>query len=68
MEIQESLLEAMGKKDEGLETALKSTAESSALLNKNIINGYECLISFNATATAATTVAISLDTAPTTFF
>lgn len=42
-EIQESLLEAMGKRDEGLETALKSTAESSKMLNKTLAVGMNML-------------------------
>ena len=36
MELQQSMLEAMQKREEGLDTALKSMAESTALLNRTL--------------------------------
>jgi len=40
-DLQQALIEGLSKKDEGLESAMKSMAESAALLNKTLAEGLQ---------------------------
>lgn len=41
LDLQQALIEGLSKKDEGLESAMKSMAESAALLNKTLAEGLQ---------------------------
>ena len=41
LDLQQALIEGLSNKDEGLESAMKSMAESAALLNKTLAEGLQ---------------------------
>lgn len=45
LELQQAMIEGLTKKDEGLEAAMKSMAESSAMLNKTLATGLQFMFS-----------------------
>ena len=45
LELQQAMMEGLTRKDDGLEAAMKSMAESSALLNKTLATGLQSMFS-----------------------